>query len=157
IQRSAMEAVADSPGRYLWSQSGISPGKYRVDLDEASLHAELVVPPAGLTGARVEALPPCDVDVRCVDDDTNQEALVESVELARDENGVLHWFEPSGAWDPSARRWRLRAPIGRMRITAKAKDSAGTAEAELHAGMNELELRLARHIGLVPLLYDGRT
>src|SRR5262249_30655678 len=112
----------------------------------------------GLTDARIEAPPPCDVAVRCVDDATGAEVTVERVswvcELPPEVRG---WVSQTAAWDASARRWKLAAPLGAIVLNVFDENFAGSQRAELHAGRNDVEFRLAHHCGLALILRDGES
>jgi hypothetical protein len=153
------EMVVTAPGVRSWKAGPVQPGRYEAKLGELAFSTVFEVGPSGLTDARIEVPPPCEILVTCVDDDTGAEVTSEPVDWhCAIPEGVHGWSSEDSTFDESLRRWRIRAPIGRIRIETLASEYLdATTEIDAHAGTNEVELRLARLTGLTLVLRDGTT
>ncbi|MSR61353.1 MAG: hypothetical protein EXS08_02740 [Planctomycetes bacterium] len=159
LASSAMEPEGDPPAAYRWSAPAVQPGRYEVELDELAFHAVLTVGDAGLRDARVVVPPPCEVLVRCIEDDTGVEVTSESVSwYCAMPEGLYGWSHERAEWDEALRRWRIRAPQGEVVVGVYGSTYAHASETvQARAGTNEVELRLARPTGLRVVLRDGTT
>lgn len=157
VDRSSM--TPDGPGRYRWSAGKVQPGRYEVELEELGFIDVLEVGSQGLTDAWIEVAPPCNVRVRCVEEDSGLEVTTESVNWhGAIPDGVRGWSNARAEWDELLRCWRFRAPIGRIRVSTHGQDYGHTFEdIEVRAGSNDVVLRLSRLCGLTLVLQDGST
>jgi len=154
-----MTSVAGSADTFRWSAGLVEPGSYEASVDAATFCDPLEVGADGLRDARVEVPPPCEVEVRCVREDTGAELGPEEVVVSGNRaltERTWHVATESPSWDAIARCWRLRIPVGRIELTAKAEGLARERrEVEVVAGTNEVVLRLQRKTGLTLIFRDG--
>jgi hypothetical protein len=157
LARGAMQALDGSPGLYHWAASAVQPGRYDVELRQLAYHTVLSVPPEGERDARVVVPPPCEVLVRCVDDATGEEVTSEQVTwYCAIPDGVKGWSNESAKWDADLRRFRFRCPQGEIRLGVISQAYAQASEpVQVHAGPNEVPLRLERMTSLAVRLRDG--
>lgn len=161
IQRSDLREIEGDPSRYLWSAPDSQPGRYEVELRDLGFSVVIELPPEGTRDARIAVPPPCDVEVRCVDDETGLAVIDAGVGWRAEVPEGVHGYSIVDArWDAEAGLWRFRAPAGRVLLNTSNGAYADSRNFELHdvhPGRNEIELRLERTSGLRPVLRDGET
>jgi hypothetical protein len=159
IDGEAMTRVEGSPNTFRWSAGAVQPGRYEIGLYEPPFSVSLAVGPTGERDARVVVPPPCEVFVRCVDDETGADIDVEDLHWScRRPQWVNGGSLSSARFDDALSRWRFRAPMGE--IDFKASDHR-YAHHQGHGtvvnGTNEFVLRLRPVTGVLLVLRDGEA
>jgi hypothetical protein len=145
---------------FRWSAGLVPPGEYRARFAKPGFQTLVTVGSAGLRDARIEVPPPCEVAVQCVDSSTGREAAIQGLEWcpAQCPRGDVR---EEARWDPSSGRWRFRAPVSNVLLSASGVGlSWKRHEFELHAGWNEITLRVDRlpaPAAITLILSDGGT
>lgn len=160
IDRSTMTSEGDPPTTYRWSTRGVQPGRYEVNLQEPGFTVLLAVGSRGLEDARIEVPPPCEILVRCIEEDTTLEVADEEVSWhCTVPEGVPGSSRGDAVWDETMRHWRIRAPQGATIVGAGGDTTycLTSHTIEAGAGTSRVLLRLSRTTGLRLILRDGST
>ncbi len=144
IHSAQMRADPERAGVWHWRSEGMQPGLYQLGVSPFSYSITQSVPATGLEDVRIEVPKPCDAQVRVVDAASAADASVEFVYWnCRRPEGVTGAGGSRAEWDPGARRWKLRAPLGEVELRTHGGDFKELSKrVELREGVNEFVLEV---------------
>lgn len=139
--------------RYPWSLPAMQVGSYLAEIDEIGWRQRIELTETGLEAVRLEVPPPCEVSVRCVDEDTGASVDVKQVFWSA---GALNRELQYAEWNGSTRTWGFRACPGELQVGTLVEDLFNRIQrASVVPGANEIQLRIPR-VAVVELrLRDG--
>ena len=153
---SLMQRVQGSNGVFEWCFDGVKPATYRLSVTEVGFGIRLEVGSQPMSCVVVEVPPPAAVLVRVFD-----AVLEEDIDV-----WIFSWdagaLSPGcvAIFDPDARGYRLRAPVGPIEVSAMCSLHGHVqqwAHFQVLPGQNEFVLELAKPMGVRVVLRDGES
>jgi hypothetical protein len=157
VDAASMTRVEGSPDTFRWSAGDVQPGRYEIRLYEPPFSISLAIGPTGERDARVVVPPPCDVLIRCVDDESGADVEVDDLHWnCRRPQWVSGGTLSSARFDDALSCWCFRAPAGEIEFQARDHRYEHNQESgTVGSGTNEFVLRLRPVTGVLLVLRDG--
>lgn len=155
----AKPATAPRPDvdAFAWSLKRLEVGKHEFSVHAPPFSVVIEVPPGGRSDFGLEIAPPCDVSVRVVSAETNENVEVEMLHWnPRRPEGVGGGSLEQAVYDAQTKRYSIRAPCAPIDVQVwDMRFEAASATLDPAQGERETTLTVKLGCGLVVRLRDG--